>query len=156
MKENNRSEYVSIYVTPELKKEFEAAKDNQVLKETIIKRYLQGESDWLEQELKGIDEATIKYQARLIGIKDSFAKVQDAYVTEIENLYQKVTEADKKISTQLQNAAPLIKHLTEEVKSLSDKIPYINTERIERLITVVEKYNGMTAEEKELIKLILK
>lgn len=150
-----RTEWISMNVSKAIKNEFEMAKDNKSLQDEIIRRFLKSETEWLENELKDIDEVTIRYRARLIGIKDAFSKAQDSYVKEIEDIYNKSAETFSKA----QGVSKLLEVETQKtvdiIKSLAKSIEYIDVRPLERMISVVEKFNSMTIEEKELINLLI-
>lgn len=111
MSDNKRTEYVGVYVTPEVKKEIEFNKDNPTIIENIIKRYLSSEKDFVEQELKDIDDVTVKYKARLIGIREAFQEANSSYVQEIEDIY-------KSGETTLNKLSSSIKSFKEEIQSI--------------------------------------
>lgn len=150
-----RSEYVAIYVTPTLKKEFELAKDNQSLKETILKQYLTNEKDWLNDELKQIDDSTVKYSAKLIGIKDAFSKCQDAYIEEIETIYNKANETFKKLDNVSKVTNDQIKNTKENLDSVLKRISELDFYRVEKLLDLINKINSMSETELSMIKKLL-
>lgn len=150
-----RNEYVAIYVTPTVKRELEAAKDNQALKELILKQYLTSEKDWLEEELKQIDESTVKYSAKLIGIKDAFSKCQDAYVEEIESIYKKANDTFIKLDTISVDTKKSIEHTKDSLKDMLKSISEIDFYKIDKLLEIINKVNLMSSEELELMKKLL-
>lgn len=154
-KKEERSESVFIYVTPTLKKEFELAKDNQTLKETIIKQYLTNEREWLNDELKQIDESTVKYSAKLLGIKESFSKCQDSYIEEIEAIYKKANETFKKLDSVSENTRKGIEYTKSNLEGLLSQISNIDFYKIERLLELINKVNSMSSSELELMKKLL-
>jgi hypothetical protein len=154
-KKEERSEYVTVYVTPILKKEFELAKDNQTLKETILKRYLTSEKDWLECELKEIEESTIKYSAKLIGIKEAFSKCNTAYCEEIEAICVQANDTFRKIDTIADSTRKSIESTKNNLSSMLTQISNIDFRGIERLLELINKVNSMSNSELELMKKIL-
>lgn len=154
-KKEERSEYVSIYVTPTLKKEFDLAKDNQTMKETILKNYLSSEKDWLSEELKGIDETTVKYSAKLIGIKEAFSRCQDAYIEEVEVIYNKANETFKKLDSVSENTRKSIEQTKSNLSGMLTQISNIDFYKIEQTIRLIEKVNSMSDSEMELMKKLL-
>lgn len=150
-----RNEYVAIYVTPTVKRELEAAKDNQALKELILKQYLTSEKDWLEEELKQIDESTVKYSAKLIGIKDAFSKCQDAYVEEIESIYKKANDTFIKLDTISVDTKKSIEHTKDSLKDMLKSISEIDFYKIDKLLEIINKVNLMSSDELELMKKLL-
>jgi len=154
-KKEERSEYCSIYVTPTVKKEFDAAKDNQALKEQIIKQFLAVEKDWLTSELKEIDEATVKYSAKLIGIKDAFRKNHDAYVNEIEEISKTAYDTFRKIDLISVNTDKSIQYSKERLSDLMKQINSIDFHKIERMLDLVNKINSMSDHDLSLLKKLL-
>ena len=155
IKKEERSEYVAIWVTPTLKKEFELAKDNQVLKETILKRYLTTETDWLNEELKEIEESTVKYSAKLIGIKDAFSKCQDAYVAEIEKIYKQANDTFSKLNTVTESTRKNIERTKNNLTEMLTQISRIDFHKIEKMLELINKVNSMSTSEMELMKKLL-
>jgi len=155
IKKEERSESVFIYVTPTLKKEFEHAKDNQVLKETIIKQFLTNEKDWLNDELRQIDESVVKYSAKLIGIKDAFGKCQNAYIEEIETIYKKANETFKKLDLVAENTNVKIERTRTNLYSMLESMSKIDFSRVERMLSLVEKLDSMSQSEMDLLRKLL-
>lgn len=154
-KQEERSEYFAFYVTPTLKRELEQQKDNQALKETIIKNYLASERNWLENELKMIDETTIKYSAKLIGIKEAFAKQQDVYITECEAIADTAYQAFNKLDTITEATEQRIDQASGRLLSLHSQVSKLDFNKFERMLELVKKLSSMTEYEMELLKKIL-
>jgi len=155
IKKEERSESVFIYVTPTLKKEFEHAKDNQVLKETIIKQFLTNEKDWLNDELRQIDESVVKYSAKLIGIKDAFGKCQNAYIEEIETIYKKANDTFRKLDTVSESTRKNIEHTKNNLSGMLTQISNIDFYKIEKMLELINKVNSMSNSEIGLMKKLL-
>ena len=153
---DKRTESVFIRVTPEVKREFDLAKTNESLQEDIIRRHIKSETSWLEDEMKEIDEAVIKYKAKLITIRDNFAKAQDSYIVEIEKIYTMTNEKTNKIESKIKSINEKIEGSKSLVLSLKDQIGYINTSQLERLLDAVDRYNGFNESQKELVKMLIK
>ena len=154
-KKEERSEYVSIYVTPTLKKEFELAKDNQTLKESIIRSFLTVEKDWLTSELKEIDEATVKYSAKLIGIKDKFQEAQSSYLEQIEGIYNSGLTTLKKLDTTIESTRKSIEYTAKHAQDMLSMLNKIDTYKIDQLLKTVEKFNSMSDTEIQLLKKLI-
>ena len=71
--------------------------------------------------------------------------------TELQGLESKI----KHIKNQTQSVKDEAAGLFNEIQNISDKMKYINCEPIEKLLNLVERYNKMSEEEKELLKLII-
>ena len=155
MSKEERSESIYLYVTPSVKKELDAVRDNQALKESIIKQFLTTETDWLKDEIKQIDESTVKYHAKLIGIKDAFSKCQDSYVEEIESIYKKAVETFKKLDTVSENTRKNIEYTKSNLAGMLTQISTIDFYKIEKMLEVINKVNSMSNTELDLLKKLL-
>ena len=151
-----RSEGIYMYVTPTIAKEYKEAKDNKELEETIIKRFLRSETEWLEEELKAMDDQTIKYRAKLIGIKEAFSLAQDSYVTEIESISTKAYTTLTKLDNFTKDLNNNIQSCFNNIVALDKRLQYINIIPLEKLLASVDRFNEMNDEQKQLIKLLLK
>ncbi len=154
-KREERSEYISMYVSPTVKKQWEGARDNAKLQEEIIKMHITSESSWIESELKEMDEMTIKYKAKLIGIKDAFSQAQDSYQEEVEAIWEKANQTFSKVNTITDSLARKSEEALISINGLSNGIRFINVERLERLLVVIDKYNALGKEEKGLINALI-
>jgi len=155
IKKEERTECFTMWVTPEVAKELAIAKDNVSLRDDIIKRFVAGEKSWLETEMVEIDEQTIRYRAKLLGIRDAFQKAQDGYVSEIEAIAAKATETFGKVSGFTKELSQHSERALSEVRKVSEAIGYVNVDRLEKLLALVERFNTMTSEEKKLITLLI-
>lgn len=152
---SERTEYLSMSVTPEVAREFRLASDNKVLQDEIIRRFVAAETKWLEDEVKKIDEATVIYRSKLIGIRESFAEAQDSYVAEIEAIYLKADEVFRKVDGLTDGLKSKMERTMTDVRALSSAVNSINVGNLERLVEAVGKFNAMTADEKAIVTLLL-
>lgn len=151
-----RSEIISMWVTPKVKKDFAMASDNKELQDKIISNYIKSESDWLESEMKEIDESVIKYRAKLITIREKFKEANSSYVDEIEGIYNSAATSLNKIDSLSETLTKKMDPIYNKIKDISSKIGYINVDRLERLLDVTERFGKLSKDEKSLISLILK
>lgn len=154
-----RSSYVSIWVTPTLARQFEAAKDNQTLKETIIKNFLESERNWLSNEIKETDEATIRYTASLIGIKEAFKLKNEKYVESLEEMFSETTTILNKLKDRVTSDTDLssakIQRVSLEVQKLKERVESIDFTKFYSLVSLIDKLNSMSKEDIENLKIIL-
>lgn len=157
-----RTEYVGLYMTPTMAKQIKEADNNEQLKDKLLKQFVTNETDWLKEEIQGMDEITTRYRAKILTIKDNFSEAQNIYVEEIEKLLIKSDEAIKPLSGKFSTLKKEVESVKSEVESvskmienLSSKIGYIDYSRIEKLLDAVDRFNKMPESEKELIRLML-
>ena len=155
MKTEERTEWVSMRVTPSIKKEFERLGDDDKMKEFIIKNLFETEKNWLESEMKEMDDATLKQSVKLLTIKENFSKAQDSYVQEIEKISSEADKTFKKLDSVAESLNNKMKIANESLSRIYGNIKSINLYDIERLIGLLDKYNSMSEKEKELMKILL-
>jgi hypothetical protein len=151
---NKRPEYVSMWVSEKVKREFELAKTNESLQEDIIRRFFTNEREWLEDEIKQVEESTVKYKAMLLKVRDSFNLEQDKYIEDIEKVVGKADLTIKKLDKMVSGLDDKIKTTGNGLAEMCKKFEYVNTHNLERLMEAVDKWNSYSEDQKELIKML--
>lgn len=146
-----RTEFVSVYVSKSVAKQFKAAENNRALEEQIIKDFFTRERDWLESEMKEVDEATIKYKAKLIAMKESFSKANSSYVDEIEKIYDEGHKTITKIDGEIKKTQESLRGLSEFAGRVVKQISGVETWKIKEMLDQVERFNNMSTKQKDLI-----
>jgi len=155
MEELVEKQFVTLYLPEKLAKELNAYKDDFAIQETIIKGYIKREVDWLEQELKEIDDATIKYKAKLIGIKDAYGKAQDEYVEELEKLSILTQQKEKEINDRIEKIRDSVSGIKHQITGITKELESIPLWKLDDAINTLEKYEKLTDRQKNLIKNLL-
>ena len=161
-KKEERTEYVGMYLTKEMAKQLKEAENNDALKDKILKQFVTNETEWLKDEVQQMDEITTIYRAKLLTIRDSFAKAQDIYVEEIENLLKTTGEAVKPIGnlikpiqTEIEGLKTQVENVSKSISNLKKSIKYVDFSNVEKLLNVIDRFNQMGESEKELIRLLV-
>lgn len=155
VKKEERTESVWMYVTPAVKREFEMIQNNEKLREQIIRDHIKSETNWLKSEMDEIDESVIKYRGKLLTIKDKFNEAQDSYVEQIESISSTAYESFKKFDSIAAEVSNKVVNTYDKIKQLSDKLGYIDADRLTRLMDALDRFENMSVEQKELIKLVV-
>ena len=151
-----RTEYVTIKVTPTVKKEFQLMASNEEMQDAIIRRFAESEIKMIEEDMRQIDEYSIRYRARLLAIKDNYQGISDVHNKEIDDIYTTVHTKLKgfdKISEKLERDSEKTLH---NFKKIAQSIEYVPVDRFERLLTCIEKFKQLSTEEQELIEKLIK
>ena len=149
-----RTECVFFYCTPTVKKQIDEYADDDVMKEKIIKDYIESEKSFMKESLNDLSENEIKYKYSLIKIKDDFKNAQEAYVKELESLYDVANESQSQLKEKLEAPKEAILKMIKEVddfKELLSKIPSYYINNISELLDVVERFNKMDNNSKEIL-----
>ena len=110
-----RTECVFFYCTPTVKKQIDEYADADVMKEKIIKDYIESEKSFMKESLNDLSENEIKYKYSLIKIKDDFKNAQEAYVKELESLYDVANESQSQLKEKLEAPKEAILKMIKEV-----------------------------------------
>ena len=149
-----RTECVFLHCTPSVKKELDQYADDDVMKEKIIKEYIEREKDFMEESLNDLDENELKYKCSLVKIKNDFKGAQEAYAKEIDSIYNVAEESVHKLKESLKEPKEAIIKMTEEIRAFKDllsKIPTYNINGISELLNVVERYSKMDEKSKNMV-----
>ena len=153
-----RTECVFFYCTPTVKKQINEYADDDVMKEKIIKDYIESEKSFMKESLNDLSENEIKYKYSLIKIKDDFKNAQEAYVKELESLYDVANESQSQLKEKLEAPKEAILKMIKEVddfKELLSKIPSYYINNISELLDVVERFNKMDKNSKEILSKLM-
>ena len=153
-----RTECVFFYCTPTVKKQINEYADDDVMKEKIIKDYIESEKSFMKESLNDLSENEIKYKYSLIKIKDDFKNAQEAYVKELESLYDAANESQAKLKEKLEAPKEAILKMIKEVdyfKKLLSKIPSYYINNISELLDVVERFNKMDKNSKDILSKLM-
>lgn len=154
MKEE-RNEIVSIWVTPTFKKELEAVKDNAKLRDSIIKNFFEREKSWLEEEIKDMDDSILRYRAKLLTIQDNLGEHHQSHVDVIEKIFDEASKQFKSVEKVIENLEGKAERLFNKLNQINDKLPYLYADKLEKLLDLTDRYNEMSTDEKQLIKMII-
>lgn len=149
------TKYVHLQLPVAIAAEVELNKNNMLRQEEVIKNFFKGERDFIEDQLREMDELTVKYASKLIAVRDAFKDEAVKHEKIIEELY--VTARDKFDS--LDGIADAVRNKignsANSLTTLMDRVDKIDHTKLTRLIEAVERWERMGDSEKELIKLVI-
>lgn len=108
----------------------------------------------ITKEIGYLEDSLLMFKAFGIKYKNEFEKVYKEQQEQLEKFYEEVTMPDhlyqktKEISKEVGN-------IKNTIKDINDSIQYLEVGRLERAIDVVERFNRMSTEEKEIIEKII-
>jgi len=157
--ENKRTESIWIDVTPEVKKEFDNCRNDKEMQEQIIRDYITREKEWLNESLEEFDKSELIYKCSLVKIKDSFKKAQEEYSNSISELYDLAYLKNKQLKEELEKPEKTINDLkekTDEIKNVLRDLQISSViQKMESFISLIERFNNLSSEDKNLIKLLI-
>lgn len=157
--ESKRTECVFFHVTPEVKAEIEMYDDDDKMKEEIIRQYITREKDWLNESLEDFDKSELIYKCALVKIKDSFKKAQEEYADDISKLYDMAYVKNKQLREELEKPEKMINELKEKVDEINSVLGSLRisdtTQKLESFISLIERFNNLSSDDKLLIKALI-
>ena len=157
--ENKRTESVWINVTPEVKKEFDNCRNDKEMQEQIIREYITREKEWLNESLEEFDKSELIYKCSLVKIKDSFKKANEEYANSISELYDSAYIKNKQLREELEKPEKMINELKEKVDGIKNVLGDLRIsdtmQKLESFISLIERFNNLSYEDKSLIKLLI-
>ena len=157
--ENKRTESIWIDVTPEVKKEFDNCRNDKEMQEQIIREYIAREKEWLNESLEEFDKSELIYKCSLVKIKDSFKKAKEEYTNSISELYDSAYVKNKQLREELEKPEKMINELKEKVDVIKNVLVDLRIsdtmQKLESFISLIERFNNLSYEDKSLIKLLI-
>lgn len=157
--ESKRTESVWLNVTPEVKKEFDNCKDDKEMQEQIIRRYIDGEKEWLNQSLEELEQSELIYKCSLVKIKNSFQKANEEYSNNIVELYDLAFSKNRQLKAELEKPEKEINELKGKIDVIKGVLENLQIssvmQKLESLISLIERFNNLTSEDKNIIKLLI-
>ena len=157
--ENKRTESIWIDVTPEVKKEFDNCRNDKEMQEQIIRDYITREKEWLNESLEEFDKSELIYKCSLVKIKDSFKKAQEEYADDISKLYDLAYVKNKQLKEELEKPEKTINELNEKVNEIKTVLRDLQIssviQKMESFMSLIERFNNLSSEDKSLIKLLI-
>lgn len=102
-----------------------------------------------------LDENVLRFKLHSQQTRDSYEKTVQEEVDKTYELWEKCedlrSDAKKKIDTML----PTIKTVSEELGRLNESMNKINTYRIDKLFELIDKFNSMSDDDKNVLAKLL-
>lgn len=106
------------------------------------------------KEIGYLEDSLLMFKAFGIKYKNEFEKVYKEQQEQLEKFYEEVTMPDhlyqktKEISKEVGN-------INDIIKNINDSIQYLEVGKLERALCAIEKFNTMSAEEKQILEQLL-
>lgn len=155
MNEQSNKEYVSIEVSPKIKKQIEFYKDNEKMQLEVIKSFFEDEKVLMKDELKSLEEHSVKYRALILksleGYRDCYSSVEDEY-NKVAKLSDQLLKKVEILCNPIENKVNNIKDI---IKNVNKSLETIDIYKLETTLTILDKVNNLNDKETEILKLVL-
>lgn len=113
----------------------------------------------MEDEIDGmaecLDENVLRFKLHAQQTRDSYEKTVQEEVDKSYELWEKCEDLRSKAKKKIDAMLPDIKTVSEELRRLNESMDKISTYRIDKLFELINKFNNMSEEDKNvLVKLL--
>lgn len=162
--ENNRveTEYFSGTIPKAIADEIRFMRNSETLNQKLIKDYVDGEMEFMKEQIREIDKISIQYRASLAKISDNFAEAYKEYEPELDKITSelyahesKINDTIQRINTKVTSVHASLSQVFDKMKNIEDKLRGIETYQLTRVIELIERFSAMTDSDKEIFKMLL-
>jgi len=107
-------------------------------------------------DIESLNDDLLRFKAFALNYSTEFKKAYQEQTDKMEKFYETNGYIFDRISTQTRKLQSEVSKIGDEIKELNNQMDKIETYKIERLIGLIEKFNGMSSEDKRIFELILK
>lgn len=154
-KENERTEYVGLWVTPKTAERIKAYSNDKKAYENALMEYIKDVKDSLRSDIEGADEDIIQFKAKMITARDAFKAAKDEQLEATYELWEKYDAEISKVGNFVAAAKQVIIPLKNEVESLNNAVSGLNFSRLESCLNLIDRINNMSQQDREILEKLL-
>ena len=149
---NNRE---LIWVDREIARKYkELESDTEKLK--LVNEVIKNKGLDITADIENLNDDLLRFKAFALNYSTEFEKTYKEQTDKMEKFHETNGYIFDKISTQTMKLQGEVNKIGDEIKELNNQMSKIDTYKIERMISLIEKFNGMSSEDKRIFELILK
>jgi len=149
---NNRE---LIWVDKEIARKYkELESDTEKLK--LVNEVIKNKGLDITADIENLNDDLLRFKAFALNYSTEFEKTYKEQTDKMEKFHETNGYIFDKISTQTRKLQNEVSKISDEIKELNNQMDKIETYKIERMIGLIEKFNGMSSEDKRIFELIMK
>jgi hypothetical protein len=142
-----------LWVPVELKEAWDKAGSEEEQTKIFLKAIENKKLD-VKCQIESLEEDVLLFKGIGIRYKNELEKVYNEQSTQLEKIWEDFNCGDK-IARQAQKIKSTLSPVIETMKSINKEFDSVSTYKVENLISVIEKFNNMTAADKKLLEILL-
>lgn len=143
-----------IWVDKDLAKQYQEL-DSDTKKAELVNELIKQKKIDITDDIQNLDDDLLRFRAFVLNYSTEFKKAYDEQANRIYEIWEECVEPIEKIDKKTLAIKKDIYSISNDVEELADKLKNLNIYKIERLIELIEMYNRMSENDKEIFKLIL-
>jgi len=142
-----------VWVTTELKEALDKASSDEEQTKIFLKVIEDKKID-VKYQIESLEEDVLLFKGIGIRYKIELEKIYNEQSLQLEKMWEDLNCGDK-IEKQVRKIRSTLSPVIETMKSINKEFDSISTYKVENLISVIEKFNNMTATDKKLLEILL-
>jgi len=143
-----------IWVTKEVAEEYKAL-DSDIVKADLVNELIRRKKISIDGDLESLEDDLIRFKGFASNYANRFKKAYEEQGDKINQIWEDCQEPIDKIHSKTKQMTNSIEKLHKDVKKISDELDNFNTYKIEKVIDLIDQYNRMTDEDKQIFSVIL-
>ena len=107
-------------------------------------------------DIESLNDDLLRFKAFALNYSTEFKKAYQEQLSNLEKFHEENGYIYDEISKKAREMKSGIGFIGNEIKELNNQMSKIDTYKIERMIGLIEKFNGMSSEDKRIFELIMK
>ena len=105
----------------------------------------------IKNEIENLEDDVLRFKAVGIRYKSSLEKIYEEQAVELDKLWECMNLEDN-IYSKLKTMNSQLSQFKNDIKQINESMNHLNSYNLEKIISLVEKFNGFTNQDKEIIK----
>ena len=143
-----------IWVKKEIAEEYKSL-ESDIKMADMINDIIRRKKVDISNDIENLDDDLIRFKGFCLNYASKFKEAYNEQTENIEKIWEDCNEPISNIVSKTSHIKKEISGISGDIRNISASINDLDTYKLDRIIGIIEKYNSMTDDDKEIFKLIL-
>ena len=143
-----------IWVKKEIAEEYKSL-ESDIKMADMINDIIRRKKVDISNDIENLDDDLIRFKGFCLNYASKFKEAYNEQTENIEKIWEDCNEPISNIISKTSHIKKEISGISGDIRNISASINDLDTYKLDRIIGIIEKYNSMTDDDKEIFKLIL-
>ena len=143
-----------IWVDKELAEKYKEL-DSDVSKAKIVNSLIRQKKFDVQDDLESLEDDLIRFKGFSLSYASEFRKAYKSQSENIENIWEDSQDPINKINARTRSIKEDIISIRKDVEDVAESIENLDIYKLDRIVELIEKYNRMTDDDKQIFNIIL-
>ena len=143
-----------IWVKKEIAEEYKSL-ESDIKMADMINDIIRRKKVDISDDIENLDDDLIRFKGFCLNYANKFKEAYNEQTENIEKIWEDCNEPISNIVSKTSHIKKEISGISGDIRNISASINDLDTYKLDRIIGIIEKYNSMTDDDKEIFKLIL-